>query len=384
MISEYITKNNHADSPPPSHPIKPIESLNNEWLSRLLLKFKYANPLSVFLIALIIILLRDILISYSYGVLPKLVNDPVTLLHDLLVQPTFFGFFMWLQLHGLEIFNKLQENAIVPTKGDCEHEIRSCKRLLQNRWAMTFAGFMVSLLIVALWMITTSKIAPQTFWVVANPHILSWLAFTNFFIGYVIALVIIDMIQITYSLYKIFNSKNISVQALHPDGAGGLGVIGKFSWNCIFIIAPIGFTYSVNIINRYMLHSNFFGDHGISIFIPVIVYLVLAPIIYFIPLVGAHKKMVEFRDRKILITSRKYEEALNQLSSISQNSRGEYDECLHQVKGLKEQWAIEMTYPVWPIKIIDLKSYFGFIFSSILVPVVLQIILNQIVKILNY
>jgi hypothetical protein len=191
---------------------------------------------------------------------------------------------------------------------------------------------------------TTTK---HLFWYDVHPIsglsiVVSWMALWVALSGVVIC---IAMSGIT--LNSIFTNNKVKVHSLHPDKSGGFNPVGDFSFKLtilallpgIFIVVVVGQSIATDIIRfNYLVFV-----------LNAMAYLIIVPMLFYLPIRGAHKAMVAFRDNLIKQTYSRYS-VENQSKYDPQN-----EETLTNVKGAVEQMDIlkrlakhESSYPVWP------------------------------------
>jgi hypothetical protein len=144
----------------------------------------------------------------------------------------------------------------------------------------------------------------------------------------------------------IFKKNEIQVHRLHRDGCGGFSPLSKFSLHVTYFALIYGIGFFVSGLHSYF-EGNISKDY--LLFLDVSIYLVIVPIIFYLPLHSAHKAMLNYRHRLINKTSEKY---LHEHSSLYNSSYDDLEDKLKVLDGLKQlRDEHEQAYPVWPFNI---------------------------------
>jgi hypothetical protein len=116
----------------------------------------------------------------------------------------------------------------------------------------------------------------------------------DFLAFYLLSIEAYDLIVVTLAINDLFRNQRIHVQPFHPDKAGGLGAVGRFVANIGYGIGAMGLflllvwlqsSINATILNNLLLTAMF------------VVYVLMAPTSFFIPLWSAHTAMRAYRNR---------------------------------------------------------------------------------------
>ena len=163
------------------------------------------------------------------------------------------------------------------------------------------------------------------------------------------------------------------IDPLHPDGCCGLKPIGNVATILNTILFLIGIYLSLRVIDRVLIqHTSVIEDIGIMMLAG---YVIIAPLLFFLPLSAAHNKMLEVRQNFILPVSRKCAQLFSELSAIKLDEAGRATiESLEQMEKLRHD--MEKDISVWPFDFKSIQAFFGTIVVPLL-PVVLPFIINM-------
>lgn len=183
-------------------------------------------------------------------------------------------------------------------------------------------------------------------------------------IGFMYVPAIRLFIMTTLVSYRTSKSNSLKILPAHPDGVGGLLVLGHASLFLSAMVFAPGFALTGMSLQWYQLHSDAVNILPMTIVVYWILYLVLGPILFFVPLVPL-KKCMAICKRNYIISLRKL---LNHADSIhaDQLSRNEFDsgflEGRSSLSGLLET---AMNMSVWPLDKRTISRFFTFLVAPL-------------------
>lgn len=170
-----------------------------------------------------------------------------------------------------------------------------------------------------------------------------------------------------WGLYELFENRKkwnfqIKINVLHPDRCAGLGRIGDVAMLFNIIIFIIGIYVSLTVFDKIQLQeSEALADFAVPLYLGG--YILLAPMMFFLPLGSARRRMKEARIEFLRPISERSEQ-LAKLSAV--DSREESSQAVADFFEMdKLRIQIEKEIPVWPF---DLKSFLKFS-GAIVVPI---------------
>lgn len=173
-----------------------------------------------------------------------------------------------------------------------------------------------------------------------------------------------------WALHRFFKTEHhtLHIDPLHPDGCCGLKRIGNVASILNLILFLIGVYLSLRIIDKMLIqNSSVVEDIGNPMMLGG--YIIVAPLLFFLPLNAAHNKMLEARQKFILPISRKCEQLFTELGEINIDQKGhETIASLEQMEKLRHE--MEREIPVWPFDLKSIQAFFGTIVVPLL-PVIL-------------
>ena len=110
-------------------------------------------------------------------------------------------------------------------------------------------------------------------------------------------------------------------------------------------------------------------------------YLILAPLIFFLPLRSAHYAMVSFRNQLASEISFEYDSTFEKLRISHSSDSEEMEVILQKLHQLDETRNIIMKFPIWPFNTSSIRRFFGLTLSPLL-PVAISVITDWITGLL--
>jgi hypothetical protein len=190
-----------------------------------------------------------------------------------------------------------------------------------------------------------------------------------FFLG---LLAVIRVVIVIIWFNRLFRQLNIDVRVLHPDGAGGLSPLGEFSVRIGYLIGLFGVSaVSVSLTQSYRLTLQFSGPMlSSALVILIVVYALLAPIVFFAPIGAARFAMKAAKYGFILQIADQFEIETTKIQSLLGSDSDEIRKRLEKIEQLQKIHDIANRFPVWPFNVQSIIRFF----SAVSSPFVLAII----------
>jgi len=126
----------------------------------------------------------------------------------------------------------------------------------------------------------------------------------NFILTYLMTAFIIRLIATSYILKNLF-SNHIYVKIFHPDGCGGLSMLGKLSQSMNMGIFLFGISIVLTFYHRTIFYQINLFD--LSNILYAVLYIASSASVFFLPLYFVHVKMKEEKYKTLEIISDNYE-----------------------------------------------------------------------------
>ncbi|MGD9369377.1 MAG: hypothetical protein PVH87_26955 [Desulfobacteraceae bacterium] len=171
---------------------------------------------------------------------------------------------------------------------------------------------------------------------------------TAYFTGFVIIRSLVNTLVFRELL------RNVNVNPMHPDQAGGLLPLGQYALKSTYIIALAGI---VAALAEYSLYTRgiLFTFHYFHIVI--LIYLIVAPVAFFAPLGTARNAMLNAKNQLLLKISEQFNEDFSEAYKELEGSVEELKTTIDKVEQLQRIQALTVSFPVWPFDITTLRRF---------------------------
>lgn len=270
------------------------------------------------------------------------------------------------------VIKQLKRNEIINTNAKEWNRFKQNANEIYSKWYYTNGPHIIALTITIV-----------LIYVFRNPKNEIWysLETDNFFYTAGWAQIIVYYVTFyTFSLgllnifasYKVltvlFSSNKLNVQPLHPDKCGGLAPLGALSRTLIYWIILIGIIVALNVWNNYYVLNRHFDDPlQLSI---IFGYLVMAYIIFFLPMHAAHKPMKKAKEEELTLIHHYISKINKAVKKDFEESNDIDNNAVENFNNAKHIYDITSEMPVYPY---NLKTVVAFI-SSILIPILFSIL----------
>jgi hypothetical protein len=359
-------------------------------LLRLLVTKLNMTPSRIWIIAfLLVFVLGQIVYSWAIGYLvsgPGVIgalNDWSNLFFLAISTPFIWAFYIWMPKGIVEVFTQLKQNRVFAIDEDEElvkalfpvsHGESSNKDILDKplrflkKTSDKYLWILFSIICVVAF--SAFVITPLLFrerpprWNIMNQ--------TYFFFFYtpitdlaalMVATMAVRQTLMILWLTKLFKTVPIDVHPLHPDNCGGLKPLGDYSLKIAYLISIMGFDITVVAFAPVTRGQPF--EWTIELIIYYSLYLLLAPVLFMLPLIAAHKAMKTKKREVLLEISRQFEENHERTCEL-------LDKALvkKRIERMKELEAFyEMTqssFPVWPFDLGVLRKFIAVVVAPLL------------------
>lgn len=330
------------------------------------------SPVKAGLLLLILNLATDIPLALYFDAWPRLAKEPDAWLNDFVISPLILGYLIWLQAAGKKLFDELGDRKIIRSKRHLQDMVAKCYRRLQSPW-LSWIAALLALAFAVYFFVQFGIIRTYDSWVTWHMAIVWIRTPFMFLVAYAFTIMIGNLYIFITTLSEIFHEQQIQVEPYQPDQAGGIGSIGRFSANLGYLIALFGLTLSLNIIAQPP--SWFVVPRDFILALSILLYVILAPAIFFLPIRAAHVAMVAYRNGLLKDLSKTYDDTLAQLRHLRSGGPEQVEPILKRVKQLDEERALISQFPVWPFNFENIRKFASLVISPLL-PGVISIIVD--------
>lgn len=185
---------------------------------------------------------------------------------------------------------------------------------------------------------------------------------------------------LAWGLHEFFNKRDfpIRIEPLHPDGCCGLRRVGDVAMLLNLTLFLLGIYISLKVVDKVVIqNSELTADIGNPVML--VGYLILAPLLFFLPLGAAHRRMKCAKEDFLRPVSQRCEQLFGELSSAGLDDQG-----LTAVRTFSElenaRNSLQKQIPVWPFDFKSLRAFIGTIIVPV-IPVVLPFVMEFMAKI---
>ena len=284
-----------------------------------------------------------------------LLNDGGWWILDFVVIPIIFGYYVWLCQAPESVVRKLEESGVLVPG---EKDVRDASRLLASRWP-TYLSLALSAVMAILFFLMVLG-TPPIWW---NSSLLtSGLNVLLYIPIYFAAFsAIFRYVVTTRALGRLL--RNVVLNPLHPDRAGGLRPLGQYALKTTYPITLLGIAA---VLFEYWMYlggefSTSYVTHGV-----VILYFVLAPVVFFLPLWSAHGAMRQAKEELLLGISQQFNHDFSQAyMEVTASSRTLRDN-VEKVEQLQKLHDLASAFPVWPFDAQTIRRFLVTVLSPLL------------------
>ncbi len=339
-----------------------IDFRNSDPLSTFILDRLHWSPRTFGLFILIINLVIDLSSATYFKAFitqsgpPGLLQDPTILVVHYVMMPIVAGFYIWSILRIGSLLHQLYSSNILADNAILDILAKRLKRNLRSRWA--FAIALITSTIVTLLLVGTSLNWypwPQTVSFINHSKILPWLQAPLWFVTmYGICFGLFNIAYTILALREIFRDQTINISPWHPDRCGGLKEISQYSATLGYAIAVVGLSISVHTIQE-ISYGTFISNY--PTWLGLIAYLILSPLIFFLPLGTAHAAMRKAKVTHLLVLSKQFDDQYNFITDSIEDSESELEASVNKIHCLQTLYKITEEFIVWPFDIVNLRRF---------------------------
>ncbi len=353
-----------------------IEPITNYDPINLFLRNKlHLTPLTFGLTILVLDIIVDGWIGWYYKILngnPGILQDYMALVTDFLYAPIIGGLYLWSITGSTSVFQKLLDSGIFKSN-ESMISILEKKRVSYKKRSVFYVILAASLIFAYTqagshlgwvpWETVTGYIYQQPY--AAYYRLPFWflmfynLSFSVYNIGLTIA-----------TLREIFRKTDIKILPLHPDKCGGLGGINHYTNRVAVGIGAVGLLISAAILIQIQQSSLI---EAYPVIIGALLYPLLAPFFFFLPLGTAHDAMQDAKDEELLSLSDKFTKAYNLLKKNISKEGSNYEKELEKLEGIQKLYNLADSFPVWPFDTNSLRKFITVVTTPLL-PAIISIL----------
>jgi len=358
------------------------KSIDRDPIGQFIDRTLHLNPFLFGVLIFILNIVVDGLLAWRFNAFfsssqnPGLLQDPIALTTDLIVEPILCGLFLW-TIQGTEsMLRTLSDSDALKTNPKYREQLKHYLPLYRNRAIFVLA------LVLALFF-TFTQVAAYMGWVPWRTlsgylYIFPPMSFARapfWFISIYAVLYAIYNVAVTiFVLHRIFQTGKIDLVPLHPDRCAGLGSIGDYMVRIGYVLAPLGFIISIWVIIENSKNT-LLGEY--VFLLAIVAYVVLAPSLFFLPLWTVHRAMRKSKRNELL----KLADLFNQnyfksVDDLSKPNKASDENANKKIEDVTRLYAVIEKTPEWPFDFATVGRYIAIVFGP-LIPAVISVIVTE-------
>ena len=300
---------------------------------------------------------------------PGLLQDPTSIIVDFLLMPAVGAFYLWSILVIPVLLKQLYDQNLLRDKERVNAIVKDLSRKLYAGWALgTSVG--IALVVMLLFIGSYRGWYPwpllESFF--GHSQTLTWLKAPMWFLTiYGLCFGLFNVGSTILVLRDIFREQSLNISPWHPDRCGGLKSVSTYSITLGYAIAAIGLTVSVQTILEIQR-----GTFGTSYFtwFGLLAYLIVAPLIFFLPLGTAHAAMTKAKNTQLLQLSQQFDVQYQRISEALNHGDVDYSGNVNRIETLQKLYVITEQFTIWPFDTANLRRFLTITLAPLLPAVV--------------
>ena len=257
-------------------------------------------------------------------------------------------YYVWLYHSPKEVLIKLEEGGALQLQRD---DLQAVQPILASRLPI-FIAILVSAIAGVLYFNQYNGYS-TALWYNTKPIFVDWRSLLVIVpTAYVTVYVIIRSVVNTLVFRELL--RNVNVNPMHPDRAGGLLPLGQYALRSTYVIAVAGM---VAALAEYSLYTRglLFTFHYFHVVI--LIYLIVAPLAFFAPLGTARNAMLNAKNQLLLKISKQFNADFSAAYKELEGSAEQLKATIDKVEQLQRIQAVTVAFPVWPFDIATLQRF---------------------------
>lgn len=317
----------------------------NDVLARFLIDRLHLTPIKFALISIAVAVVYGLIFSWIGGVLMTFLQDWTVWIWQLFFIPILMGYYLWGSNAMAGIIQDLRKSNTVEIS-DSDVSVALRLYLKPSRIILSCVAAVISS---ALYFMNRSDVASS--WTSDGiPRITSTIGFA---VGaYMVSMLIFTLLMNIYVLRQILNNKEFHIDPLNPDRCGGLKALSEYSLKTAYLAAVFGLAI---VLTLYRFKGT---DWYYWLMLGVPFYIAVASLCFFAPLMTAHRKMMEAKEKLLSNIARQFKadnlHAQEKLNGDAQKLK----DAVEKVQQTQTLYDLTDQFPVWPFNITTLQKFF--------------------------
>lgn len=287
---------------------------------------------------------------------PGLFQDPTILFESYVMMPVVGGFYFWSILRIGALLHQLHRSNIFVEETGLEKLALVVKQRIQSRAALIVSFIIASIAT----FLTLGKYlgwfrGPEAVSFLSYSNILPWVRSPLWFLSmYAICFGLFNIGVTIITLRRVFRDHAIRISPWHPDRCGGLKSISQYSMMLGYAIAVLGIFLSIQTIQE--IQSGVFQTSYLTWF-GLAGYIILAPLVFFLPLGTAHTAMRNAKTTHLLALSHQFDAQYELIVDSLQDEDSDIGSNAEMIEQLQTLYKITEDFIIWPFDVVNLRRF---------------------------
>lgn len=295
-------------------------------------------------------------------------NTLSVLLQTFVLFPFIFLIYVLVPDSTASLFNTLKINGVIGKQRRKQSGTETYEDFAQQLsawigkswWTVAIMGIVVGYALYRLLLLEPTSASPVPYWM-RFCAVIIYLPMM-----YATGISVVRLLLALFFTNLLFYRFTLQVKPLHPDGAGGLGVLGRLLWLCVCIMLWVALLLVATVLSRNL--------NWLSLTEMILlgaIYISLTPALLLGWLIFPHQLMVKARDEALQPLTNEYQQALLQpLSAGTQDTRSVVAET-RRLLALKQRYElVRDSFPIWPME----ASALSRVGVTVILPLILPLI----------
>ena len=289
---------------------------------------------------------------------PGLLQDASALFVDFVQMPLISGYYIWSLQATKKLLEDFDESEVFVDKRSYRANVDFVSRIAQAKWVFGVA-VIIAMTLTILWLGAFLNWFPPLMgdgWLY-NSRVLPWLRVPMWFVvtyGLIFGLYNVGIT--IFALRRFFRNQTIHLAPWHPDKCGGLSSISRYSISLSYAIAIVGMMASILTISAIRTHT--WGNARL-LWLGDMVYLILAPSLFFLPLGTAHTAMKSAKSELLSFLAKRIEAQYEELIKAEDIDGTVLAGKINRLEQLNKVYKITEEFPIWPFDVSSLRRFFA-------------------------
>lgn len=327
---------------------------NDPWMVLLREKLSLNNWAS-----LITIVLLSILCFYGLYRLPgtgqRLINQPLFALLETTTATLCYIAYLWMPDTIAQLFNTLWYDDVLDQSIDTQNVAKSYTKFIQDLsfWMNRPLWPIGTFIFIIIYLVNRYLVNGPPF----LAYVPLWLqlvtAVLDIIIAYNAIMCIIRLLITLFFSNRLFRSFTIHVKPLHPDGAGGLGVMRNIVWFSVIIIMATTLTFFNTI--QLTTDRNTFSS-SLDIIGLIAAYVILTPSLILGWLILPHSLMLKERDKVLKPLVDEFQAITEHPQNLEMAETASILADNDRLSAITHRYSlINDSFPKWPLEVSQIR-----------------------------